>query len=124
MLLAAAITGVLLALAFAGSGGAKLAGVTTMRESAQHLGFSFSTYRVIGALEALGALGILIGLYPGQPIAMRLGVAAAIGLAVLMLGAVGSHLRVRDSITGWAPALVLALLAVIYAALLTAPRVA
>ncbi len=118
MWIGALILGALLALAFAGSGGAKLAGVGAMRESAQHLGFSFSAYRIIGVLEALGALGLIIGLWRGQHTAMFLGVAAAAGLAILMLGAFATHLRARDSLAAASPALVLALLSAAYISLL------
>jgi uncharacterized membrane protein YphA (DoxX/SURF4 family) len=47
---------------------------------------------VLAALELAGAAGILAGLWV-EP----LGVAAAVGLVAYFLGAVGGHLRVRDT---------------------------
>ena len=47
---------------------------------------------VLAALELAGAAGILAGLWL-EP----LGVAAAAGLVAYFLGAVGGHLRVRDT---------------------------
>jgi uncharacterized membrane protein YphA (DoxX/SURF4 family) len=47
---------------------------------------------VLAALEVAGAAGILLGLWL-QP----LGVLAAAGLVAYFLGAVGGHLRVRDT---------------------------
>ncbi len=47
---------------------------------------------VLAALEFVGAVGILVGLWL-EP----LGVLAAAGLVAYFLGAVGGHLRVRDT---------------------------
>jgi hypothetical protein len=80
-----------LALAFLASGGAKLAGAQQMREGAEHLGFSFRSYQGIGALEVAGAAGLLIGLAWAP-----LGVAAAAGLTLVMVGAVAFHARAKD----------------------------
>lgn len=44
----------------------------------------------LGALKAAGAIGILVGI--GIP---EIGVAAAAGLVLFFIGAVGAHLRVR-----------------------------
>jgi hypothetical protein len=48
--------------------------------------------RAIGALEILGAAGLVIGLLVGP-----LGIAAATGLALLMIGAVIYHIKARDT---------------------------
>jgi uncharacterized membrane protein YphA (DoxX/SURF4 family) len=47
---------------------------------------------VLAALEIAGAAGILLGLWL-EP----LGIAAGIGLVAYFVGAVGGHLRVRDT---------------------------
>ena len=109
------VLGALLALAFLGAGGAKLAGAPAMRQSAEHLGFSFTSYRVIGVLEIAGAIGILLGLshYGGVPV----GVTAAAGIAILMIGAVVTHARAGDKAAQWSAPLVFAILAGAYIAM-------
>jgi uncharacterized membrane protein YphA (DoxX/SURF4 family) len=47
---------------------------------------------VLAGLELAGAAGILVGLWL-EP----LGIAAAVGLVAYFVGAVGGHLRVRDT---------------------------
>lgn len=91
MFVATLVLAILLAALFAAAGGAKLAGVKQMRDSAAHLGLSFTAYRGIGALEAAGAAGLLIGLWFAP-----LGIAAAAGLVLLTIGAVMFHLKAKD----------------------------
>ena len=80
----------------------------TGADQAYDLGYPIPVWRVIGWLELLGALGLIVGLfYP------PIGVAAAIGLTVLMVGAVISHLRVKDALAKSATPLVLGILAVV-----------
>jgi hypothetical protein len=76
---------------FALAGIAKLAAVPPMRAAANHLGFTVAQYRVIGALELAGAVGVAAG-----PIVPMLGIAAAVGLILLLLGAVVAHVTNRD----------------------------
>ncbi len=102
------VLAVLLALAFGMAGVQKLIGAKAMRDSADHLGYSHGSYRIIGALEVLGAAGVLVGLA-----VWPLGVAAAVGLALLMAGAVVSHLRKADTIKVFGAALGLGVLAVV-----------
>jgi DoxX-like protein len=106
--IAVIVLSILLAVAFLGAGGSKLAGVKSMRESAEHLGFSFPAYRGIGALEVAGAAGLLIGLAWAP-----LGVAAAAGLTLLMIGAVTFHLRAKDSASHYSAPAVLAVLSLV-----------
>ena len=56
---------------------------------------------MIGLLELAGVAGVLVGLR-WAPI----GVAAAIGLALLMLGAIVFHRRASDSAADTAPAVI------------------
>lgn len=72
-------------------GVAKLAAVPAMRAAARHLGFSVAAYRAIGALELAAAAGVALG-----PAASPIGIAAGIGLTLLMLGAAAAHLARRD----------------------------
>jgi uncharacterized membrane protein YphA (DoxX/SURF4 family) len=109
MFIATLVVSALLALAFLGAGFGKVTGPEPkVAEMAGHVGFSARSYRGIGALEIAGAAGVLIGLYFAP-----LGIAAAIGLALLMAGAVIAHIRVKDKFALTAPSAVLGVIAVI-----------
>jgi DoxX-like protein len=84
--------GIVLAVVFALLGIAKLASVPAMRGAAAHLGYTTDQYRAIGALETAGALGIVIGLKMAG-----IGVAAALGRVLLMLGAAWAHVKNHDA---------------------------
>ena len=99
----------LIAVAFAVLGASKIRAVPSMRARAAHVGFSVGAYRRIGVLEVAGAAGLLVGL--AIP---ALGVLAAAGLLLLMVGAVGAHLRRHDGLAEMAPALVVTVLLVAY----------
>lgn len=114
MFITTVLLSVLLAVAMLGAGGAKLASVPAMRESAAHLGFTMRAFRGIGALEVAGAVGVLVGLALAP-----LGVTAAVCLALLLAGAVVTHFRKGDVPALIAPAAVLTLLAVAVAVLRT-----
>jgi uncharacterized membrane protein YphA (DoxX/SURF4 family) len=79
----------------------KLLGLPKMRQSAEHFGIGWPRYRLIGVAELAAAVGILIGLW-WHP----LGVAAAAGMALLLLGALITHRHAGDSAKEAAPALV------------------
>jgi hypothetical protein len=88
----AAILSVLLALATlaAGTPKALLKGeVSTGLQS--HMGLSTGLVRFIGLAEVAAAVGLIVGLF-WQP----LGIAAAMGFAVAMVGAVGFHAKAGD----------------------------
>lgn len=112
MFVAAVVGAVLLAVVFAATGVAKLAGEARTVRQAEHLRVPGRVYRLVGALEVAGAAGVLVGLN-----AAGLGVAAAAGLAVLMIAAVGVHLRAGDSPADAGPALALAVLSLMTLAL-------
>lgn len=57
--------------------------------------------RVTGLLEVVGAVGLAAGY--GFPI---IGTFAATGLTVLMIGAIATRIRIRDSLTATLPALI------------------
>jgi len=68
-----------------------------MRAGAEHFGIPWNQYRLIGFAEAAATIGVLVGL-GWRP----LGIAAGIGLVLLMLGALGVHLRARDKVSATA----------------------
>ena len=78
----------------------KLLGHQKMRQSAAHFGIPWRKYQFIGAAELAAAAGVLIGLrwHP-------LGVAAAAGMGLLLLGALNTHRQAADSGKDMAPAL-------------------
>ncbi|MER5661739.1 DoxX family protein [Streptomyces mirabilis] len=105
------VLAVALSLVFLPVGLAKLVAAPVMRQAAAHLGMSVRLYRVVGALEVAGVAGLLTGL-TWTP----LGVAAATGLALLMAAAAAVHLRHGDPPPRAAPAAVMALISLTYAA--------
>lgn len=98
--------GIVLIAIFAALGIAKLVPVMAMRNAAAHLGYSTGQYRAIGALELAAALGAAVGLA-----AHWIGIAAAIGLILLMLGAARAHIANRDGVAQIAVPLVVGALA-------------
>ncbi|MGY4773486.1 DoxX family protein, partial [Kribbella sp. CWNU-51] len=66
-------------------------------------------YQRIGVLEVAGAAGVLLGLAIPP-----LGVLAAAGLLLLMVGALGAHLRQHAGVAEMAPALVVTVLLLAY----------
>jgi uncharacterized membrane protein YphA (DoxX/SURF4 family) len=77
-------------------------------DMADHLGYPLKVWKLIGWLEVLAAAALLVGLYYPP-----LGLAAAVGLVLLMLGAVISHLRVKDSLKKVSAPLALGILAAV-----------
>jgi uncharacterized membrane protein YphA (DoxX/SURF4 family) len=78
----------------------KILGHPKMRQSAAHFGISWPRYRLIGVAELAAAVGVLIGLW-WHP----LGLAAAAGMALLLLGALITHRRAAERGKEMAPAL-------------------
>ena len=91
---------------------AKLLGHPRMRQSAAHFGIPWPRYRLIGAAELAAAAGILAGLW-WHP----LGLAAAAGMTLLLLGAVITHRRTADDGKEMAAALVALALTIAYLAI-------
>ena len=91
---------------------AKLLGHPKMRHSAAHFGIPWLRYRLIGVAELAAAAGVLIGLW-WHP----LGVAAAAGMALLLLGAMITHRRTADSGKEMAPALLALAITIAYLAI-------
>jgi hypothetical protein len=99
----------LLVVAFATLGSAKLAAMPAMRTKAEHVGFSVAAYRRIGALEVLAVLGLLVGAF--VPV---IGALAAVGLLILLGGALLAHLKNGDGVREIAPAVVLGVAALTF----------
>ncbi|MGO9032363.1 DoxX family protein [Mycobacterium sp.] len=91
----------LLAALFGFAGLIKIAGLRQSLAIRDHLGVKPVQWRLIGLLELAGVAGVLVGLV-WPPI----GVAAAIGLALLVLGAIVFHVRASDSVADTAPAVI------------------
>ncbi|ALV43617.1 invasion protein [Pseudarthrobacter sulfonivorans] len=94
---------------------AKVAGTEAMLARAAHVGLNSTAYKRIGALELLAALGLLLGLV--EP---WIGLAAAVGLVLLMAGAFVTHLRNGDGPREIAPAAVMTAVLVGYLVLIPA----
>ena len=103
------IPGVVLAIFFGALGTAKVLALPPMRQRAAHLGYSVRSYRAIGVLELAGAAGLLVGLAVPP-----LGALAAVGLLLLLAGAMVSHLRSHDSLRELTPAVLAAGLVAVY----------
>ncbi|BBX44993.1 DoxX family protein [Mycobacterium cookii] len=100
-MIAKVVVTALLAAMFAFAGLIKVAGVRQSLAIRDHLGVDPMQWRLIGSLELAGVAGVLVGLR-WAPI----GIAAAIGLALLVLGAIVFHVRASDSATDTAPAVI------------------
>ncbi|MET7332197.1 DoxX family protein [Nonomuraea sp. NPDC005650] len=92
MSVAVVVLSILLGLLFVGTGGIKVLGLPQSLAIRDHLGLRPGLWRLIGVCESAGGAGLLVGL--AVPL---LGVAASIGLVVLMVGAIVSRIRVSDS---------------------------
>ncbi|MFE9497722.1 DoxX family protein [Streptomyces collinus] len=82
-------------------GVAKTLALGPMPELAAHAGFTTASYRVIGALELAGAIGVALG--PVLPLFAEL---AGLGLLMLLTGAVITHVRKKDGLAKLVPAAV------------------
>ena len=82
------IFSVVLALLFLLTGSGKVLGLAFANQNRDRLGVHPTFWRVTGVLEWAGAVGLIAGIW-WWPI----GLAAACGLALLMLGAIASRVR-------------------------------
>ncbi|WP_200301084.1 DoxX family protein [Streptomyces adelaidensis] len=98
-----------LALWFTSLGAGKVLGTPSMAERAAHVGVGLGAYRVIGLLELAGVIGLFLGWA-----VTGIGVAAAVGFLLLLVGAAAAHLRAGDRLPAVAPAFVSAALVVAY----------
>lgn len=102
------ILAVLLGLAATFSAVGKLRRMPQVVESMHHVGVSDSQIPLLAVLELLGALGLLVGIW--VPV---LGWLAALGLTLYFLGAVIMHVRKKDTVKEFGPALGLMVLSIV-----------
>jgi uncharacterized membrane protein YphA (DoxX/SURF4 family) len=99
---------VVLGLAFLGTGGSKLGGAQQMKDDFDRFGYPRWFMLVTGAIEVVAALGVLAGIF--VPVLAVLGVLL---IAAVMVGAIATHVRMKDPGSKIAPPAVLLTLAVI-----------
>jgi uncharacterized membrane protein YphA (DoxX/SURF4 family) len=92
MELARVIISIVLALMLLVTGGGKVVGLKYANGNRESLGVHPVFWRVIGILELAAAVGLVWGIW-----FVPFGLAAAVGVALLMLGAVGFRIRTRDT---------------------------
>jgi hypothetical protein len=102
------IVSLVLAAAVGFSASAKLRKLPRIVEGMNHVGVTTRQMPLLAFLEIAGGAGLLIGL--GVATIGRL---AAAGLVLYFVGAVGSHVRVKDDVATTAPASVLLALSVL-----------
>lgn len=105
MFVTAVILAIVLAPVLIFLGTAKVIRHPMMVAKARHLGFSERGFQLVGAIELVGIAGLLTGLF-WPP----LGVAAAAGLVLFLVGGAIAHARVKDTVTAMIPAVVCAAL--------------
>lgn len=105
------VVSVLLASVMGASCGRKFLRAEQSEGLRRRLGLGRPLWLSVGALELGAAAGLLVGLVDG-----RIGLAAAAGTALLMLGALAAHLRVRVAGPALVPPLVVLALALAGAA--------
>jgi Flp pilus assembly protein TadB len=105
LFIAYTVIAVLLTLALVPSAYAKLTKNKRIVDGLTGIGVPLGIFPFLASCEIAGAAGLLVGLWYAP-----LGIAAAIGLVLYFLGAVGAHVRKRD-FTGLPNALVILVLA-------------
>ncbi len=103
------VLSLLLAMASLIPAAAKLLAHPRMRQSAQHFGVPWRRYQLIGLAELAAAIGVLAGLW-----CHPLGLAAATGMIILLLGALITHRRAGDHGKETVPALLALFITVAY----------
>jgi putative oxidoreductase len=104
------IVQVVLGLLFVLIGSMTVAGRKMFVENFRRFGYPQWFRVVTGSLEILGGLGLLIGIWLPWLAAL-----ASAGLALVMLGAVSTHLRIREPLQKIALPIVMGALAVVVA---------
>ena len=100
--------GIALSALFLAAGIAKLLRATPLKVQFEEFGLPASLMSLVGAAEVAGALGLQID---------RLRIPAALGLALLMAGAVANHLKVKHPVGKLLPSAMLLLLLGLFLAL-------
>lgn len=99
----------LLGVAELAAGGTKLAGAQSQVDVFEHLGYPQWFRLVTGGLEVTAGLALLAGFVVGP----SLGVGGSVLAGVVLVGALGSHLRAGDEPGEMVPAAVLLVLATV-----------
>lgn len=105
MKIALIILGGFIGISIAFSAFGKIKRIPSAIEVIAHVGVKESQYNQLAALELLGSLGLLLGIWV-KPI----GIAASIGIALYFIGAQTAHLRKKDSFARIFPAFFLFLI--------------
>jgi hypothetical protein len=105
MFIATIVLSTLLAVTFLGAGIPKVIGAKQSLQMRDQVRAGDGLWRVVGALEIAAAVGLAAGI--ALPV---LGIAAAVGLTLLMIGGIAAHVRV-DDLKGAAPAAILVVVA-------------
>jgi uncharacterized membrane protein YphA (DoxX/SURF4 family) len=100
---------VVLGVVFLASGGMKLLGIPYSVGNRDRFGISPVLWRTVGVLELAGVAGLLVGI--AVP---ALGIAAGVGLALVMVGATVTRLRMHDPVFMVLGDLVVLALTVVY----------
>lgn len=99
MRLAIAVVSIALAMLFGAAGTVNILYLAAARKEGLHLQIPPELSRFVGLCQLAGAVGLIGGLF-WRP----LGIAAAVGLMLLMVGAVIMHRRIGDSVQAMLPA--------------------
>ncbi len=108
------ISGVMLLAGFGGSGVMKVMDHPMMVESRNHLGIAKQQFQGLGALEAAGGIGVILGLASNGESYEWIGPLAGLGLLIVGIGAVLAHRKAGDETKDAVPAAVLSVVAIIY----------
>ena len=104
------IVQVVLGLLFVSIGSMTVAGRKMFVENFRHFGYPQWFRVVIGSLEVLGGLGLLIGIWLPWLAAL-----ASAGLTLVMLGAILTHVRIREPLQKIVLPIVMGALAIVVA---------
>ena len=104
------IVQIILGLLFVGIGSMTIAGRKMFVENFRHFGYPQWFRVVTGSLEVLGGIGLLIGIWLPWLAAL-----ASAGLTLVMLGAVFTQVRTRESLQKIVLPIVMGVLAIVVA---------
>lgn len=111
MTFATTILAAVVGAAFLAAGAQKLAGAERQTTGFARFGYPRWSMYAIGALELAGAVGLFVGAVV-PPVTLLAGLL----LAVVMAGAVATHLRLKDPVGSLAPSLTLLVLSLVVSA--------
>ncbi|WP_051730866.1 MULTISPECIES: DoxX family protein [Actinomycetes] len=100
MFISFVLVSLLVAAIIATAGTLKVIGHRSMIVNARHLRYSRTAFTRIGALELVGSVGLVLGLW-WKPLSIVTGIA----VCALMIGAVIAHIRVKDAANELLPAI-------------------